>query len=380
MSLLLLRNSMHILVFIHSLSAGGAERVTATLANYWADHGHHVILVTMTSQNDDFYELHPEIKRVALNCATDSTNVFAALYHNVKRVLILRRVLVREQADVALGMMTTANCLLALAAIGTGIPAIGSERVHPPALPLGILWEWLRRKSYPHLHAMVALATQSADWLQLHARARRTIIIPNPISFPLPKHSPVVLPEECHLKGEKLLLAVGRLAPQKGYSRLLEAFACLAADFPEWDLVIVGEGSERSRLEQQVIELTLHGRVSFPGRVGNIGDWYEAADLYVMTSLFEGFPNTLAEALAHGVPSVSVDCDTGPRDILRHEVDGLLVPQGDEDSLKKALGSLMRDDALRHKFTERAVEIRQRFSMEKIGKMWEELFAAVSLG
>ena len=112
--------------------------------------------------------------------------------------------------------------------------------------------------------------------------------------------------------------------------------------------------------------------------VGNIGEWYERADLFVMSSRFEGFGNTLAEALAHGVAAVSFDCDTGPRDIIRHEVDGLLVPPGDTVALTAALDKLMCDPALRQQFAKRAVEARARFSMERVAGMWEALFDEIA--
>jgi glycosyltransferase involved in cell wall biosynthesis len=99
-----------------------------------------------------------------------------------------------------------------------------------------------------------------------------------------------------------------------------------------------------------------------------------------MSSRFEGFPNTLAEAMAHGLPAVSFDCDTGPRDIIRHEVDGLLVPPGDLDALTEALARLMADDALRQQYAARAVEVRQRFSMERVAGMWETLFEELLSG
>ena len=113
------------------------------------------------------------------------------------------------------------------------------------------------------------------------------------------------------------------------------------------------------------------------GRAGTGGEWYERADLYVMSSRFEGYPNTLAEAMAHGLAAVSFDCDTGPRDIIRHEVDGLLVPPGDVAALTAALDRLMDDATLRQQFAERAVDARRRFSMERIAGTWEDLFKEI---
>ena len=99
-----------------------------------------------------------------------------------------------------------------------------------------------------------------------------------------------------------------------------------------------------------------------------------------MTSRFEGFPNTLVEALAYGLPAVSVDCDTGPRDIIRHGIDGLLVPQNNMDALVKALSTLMGNEELRRRYATRAVEARERFSIKRICGMWEKLFNEVKNG
>ena len=133
-------------------------------------------------------------------------------------------------------------------------------------------------------------------------------------------------PDSVCRPGRKVLLAVGRLEVEKGFDWLIDAFSALATKYPEWDLVILGEGSLRATLEKQVQTSGLARRVFLPGRVGNVGDWYERANLYVMSSRFEGFGNTLGEAMAYGLPAVSFDCETGPRNIIRHETDGLLVP------------------------------------------------------
>lgn len=369
---------MKLLFFIHSLSGGGAERVTINLANYWAGKGWEITLVTVAQCSLDFYKLHPAVERISLNLAGDSCNVVVGLWQNMRRVMGLRRVLRRMRPNVALGMMTNANVLLALAAFGLGIRAVGSERVHPPQYPLSTLWEGLRRRTYGLLHTVTALTGESACWLKTHTNVQRLRVIPNAVSWPLPIHDTKVNPESVCTFGRKILLGVGRLEPQKGFDWLLEAFSGLAQKHPDWDLVILGEGTLSTVIDRQVQAAGLEKRVFLPGRVGNVGKWYEHADLYVMSSRFEGFPNTLVEALAYGLPAVSFDCDTGPRDIIRHEEDGLLVPLGEVGNLASALDRLMGDSDLRERFAERAVEARERFSMERIAGMWEELFEKVA--
>jgi glycosyltransferase involved in cell wall biosynthesis len=368
---------MKLLLFIHSLSSGGAERVTTNLANYWAEKGCNITIVTMSACDLDFYENHPSIHRIALCLDFDSTNLLTALKYNYRRIKALRNVLKQQQPDVALAIMTTANILLALAAKGLNIPVLGSERIHPPMMPLGRVWEWLRRRSYRHLAAVIALTEETAAWLQAKTTAQYVPIIPNAVSYPIASHAPRISPEMSS-DNSLNLIAVGRLEPQKGFDRLLLAFAVLATRFPEWHLTILGEGTCRDSLERMRMDLGLEQRISLPGTVGNLDEWYDAADLYVMSSLFEGFPNTLGEAMAYGLPVVSVDCDTGPRDIIRHQVDGLLVPQNNRETLVEALATLMSDKALRRQYAARAVEIRERLSMETIVDMWEAVFTKIA--
>lgn len=365
---------MKLLIFIYSIHSGGAERIAVNLANNWVEKNWQVTFVTLTSTANDFYPLHPAVQRIALNMAGESGGMLAAILNNLRRIRALRRVLLQVRPDVALAMMSTANILLALAAMGLKqLVAVGSERIYPPRIPLGRVWEALRRYFYGHLYAVVALTDESATWLGQHTRARCIPVIPNAVSWPLQTQAPrLLLPKR--VNGQHVLLAVGRLAEQKGFDLLLPVFQRLAPCFPDWQLVILGDGPDRPELMARIESSGLASHVTLPGRAGNIGQWYAAADIYVMSSRFEGFPNTLIEAMAYGVPAVSFDCDTGPRDIIRHGTDGLLVPNGDTLALESALRNLMTDKDMRQRFRTRAVEVRERFALERIAKLWEEIF------
>lgn len=361
------------------MTGGGAERVSASLANYWAAKGWEITLVTLSQQSLDFYELHPAVKRIALELVGDSSNsTLAGLWQNKRRITALRRVLRQVQPDIALGMMTTANILLALAAWGLPrLRTIGAERNHPPQKPVGYLWETLRSYTYGLLNAVTAMSNEGRDWIKTHTNAKNVAVIQNAVNWPLPGQEPRIIPSVLYPSQRKLLLAAGRLHTQKGFDWLGEAFTNLADKHPDWDLVILGEGILRPTLEKQIRESGLGQRIFLPGLAGNVAEWYESADLFVLSSRFEGFPNTLVEAMAHGLAVVSFDCDTGPRDIIRHEQDGLLVPLGDVAKLTAALDRLMGDTLTRQRFAERAMEVRDRFSMEKIARKWEELFEEI---
>ena len=239
---------MKLLIFIHSLSSGGAERVTVNLANHWAGKGWDIAVVTLAPQSDDFYELHQAVKRIALDLAGDSDNVLVGLLQNLRRVVALRRVLREIEPAIALGMTTGANVLLSLAAWGLPkVRAIGSERIHPPQWPIGVLWEGLRSFSYGRLAAVTALTSESADWLKTHTSAQRVPVIPNTAAWPLPSQAPRMSPDSLCSSGRHLLLAVGRLDMQKGFDWLIESFSMLARNHSSWDLVILGVDLLRTR-------------------------------------------------------------------------------------------------------------------------------------
>jgi glycosyltransferase involved in cell wall biosynthesis len=363
---------MRLVFLIHSLSTGGAERVTANLANHWANKGWAITIITIAGRSHDYYKLVPSIKRVSLDLANDSTGFVSAILGNLRRLFLIRSAIKQAQPDVAIAMMTQSNILLSMSTLGLRkVITIGSERTHPPQMPLSRAWEALRRHWYGRLTAIVSLTTESGEWLRTNTSGRHIVTIPNSVPWPFPSQDPVV---PVALTMRKILLAVGRLSEEKGFHTLIDCFANLAERHLEWDLVILGEGRQRSELEALIERTGLDSRIRLVGQVGNVGDWYQIADLYVMCSRFEGFPNTLAEAMAHGVPSVSFDCDTGPRDIIRHELDGLLIESANAHDLQIALERLMGDDDLRHDYASRATEARHRFSTAVTVEKWERLF------
>jgi glycosyltransferase involved in cell wall biosynthesis len=369
---------MKLLLFIHSLSSGGAERALVTLANSWAAKGWRLSVVTIASSDSDFYSLHPSIERYCLDLAGDSSGPVQALWSNWRRMVALRRLLRQCKPDVALGFMANANILLALSAARVkGVLAIGVEQVHPPRHPIGAAWEALRRWSYGKLTAVIALTEASGTWLANHTAARRVRVIPNPLAWPMEEIAPVVAPDSVGRAGRLRLLSVGRLVPQKGFDLLIKAFAICADMFPQWELVIVGEGPLREQLSEQIEGLGLDDRIFLPGRVGNIGAWYEQAHAYVMSSRFEGLGNVLIEAMGHGLPAVSFDCETGPGEIIKHGIDGLLVRPEDIDALAEAMAMLMVDERLRARLGKKAVEARHRCSLETVERQWNSVFAEI---
>jgi glycosyltransferase involved in cell wall biosynthesis len=367
-----------ILLLVSSMSSGGAERVAANLANAWDARGDEVSLViTYSGAGECFYHLAPGVKLHYL--ATPGRVHVRNARSYVVRFMRLRRMIRRERPDVVVSFLTNVNVAAVLGALWSGVPVVVCEHIYPPMLPVGKAWSALRRWAYPLAEQVTMLTSEGLSWLNEHVPAARGFVIPNPVPFPLPIAEPRLDPAQVVGHDRKVLLAVGRLAQQKGFDWLLAAFSRVADANRSWDLVILGEGSERAALEARIGELGLGYRVFLPGRAGNIGDWYALADLYAMSSRFEGFPNTLGEAMAYGCAAVSYDCDTGPRDIIRDGIDGVLVrPVGDVGALAAALGTLMRDDELRARMSREAVTVRERYSIDAVLARWDALFAQVS--
>lgn len=347
-----------------------------TLANYWSAKGYQITLLTMAEMGSDFYDLDPRITRLALEMATESRSLIQGAANNIRRAGSLYRVLRTVKPDIAIAMMPSANVTLAIAGQIAGVPTIGSERVYPSAMPLGRLWEIARRRCYPLLSGLVVQTDCNATWLSSYAAADKISVISNPVQYPLPRLKNRLKPEifRNRLNGRKILLAAGRLTYQKGFDKLILSFASVSSKYPEWSLVILGEGEDRHKLMAQASSLGVERNMAFPGVVGNVGDWFAAADAYIMTSRFEGFPNTLLEAMAYGLPVLAVDCKTGPSDVIVPDVNGLLVDQDDPQALIAGIERLIGDADLRKKIAVEATKVREVYSVEKIAKQWEKIF------
>lgn len=194
-------------------------------------------------------------------------------------------------------------------------------------------------------------------------------------TFVIPNAAPEWLPSKPRGLRDKLnsptILGLGRLSEEKGFHTLIEAFARIAGQFPAWHLTIFGEGPERSRLERLIEDRGLTARVHLPGWTTDAAAVLSQADLFVLPSRYEGFPNALLEAMAAGLPCISFDCDSGPREIIRHAMDGMLVPPGNRDELARTLAQLMEDRNLRDRLGTEARQVRERFSPAEFYRRWD---------
>lgn len=367
------RSPRKILFLLSALEGGGAERVASLLCSHWAAIGHQVVLVATFSQGGSRqYDLDNRV-RVEYLADRVRPQVYRS-FNRVMRLYAIRRLMKEVEPDVVISFLTPVNVAALLASVGLNLPVVVSERNYPPHMKLGYPWSLLRYISYPRARLVVAQTKGIADWLEQHCRPRQTTVVPNPLVYPLSGSGSALDPRRWIRPGRQLVLAAGRMVEQKGFDVLIEAFAPLAAKYPAWDMVILGDGGLRAGLTEMCNALGLQDRIHMPGWAGNMDEWYSQADMYVLSSRFEGFPNTLLEAMAYGLPVVSFDCPTGPGDIIRHGIDGMLVSaeQG-SGGLEQAIATLLSDDALRESLGHEATKVRSRFSIESVTERWDEI-------
>jgi glycosyltransferase involved in cell wall biosynthesis len=358
---------MRLALVINSLAAGGAERVTAMLAGAWVERGHEVTLFTYDHGEKAFYALDRRVRLRPLALAAPSLGALHGLTSNVRRIRRLRAELRRDAPDCVVSFVDQVNVITAVAAVGLGCRVVVAERVDPAMAPIPRGWRWLRDRAYRLADVIVVQTAGAVRSLPAAVRSRSQVI-PNPV------RTQAASPPRAG--GRRTVLGVGRLVPQKGFDLLIGAFARLSTRFPDWDLVILGEGPARADLEARVRAAKLEGRVLLVGLVPDVDSHYAQADVFVLSSRFEGFPNALCEAMSWGVAAIATDCRSGPAEIVRHDIDGLLVSSEDIDGLTAALERLLGDDDTRRRLGLRAREIGTRFSLDTALAAWD---TAISL-
>ncbi len=358
---------LRIVLIISSLGAGGAQRVIVFIANQWAAKGHHVTLITFDrSGGASFFPVHPNVSRVHLEVTMLRWKPFRG-FNTVRQVFAIRRGLHEADPEIVISFIAKVNILTILASRRLNVPVIISDRVDPRTHALDPARRIFRRLLYPRASHLVA-QTQTALSFFPRGVQRRGRVIPNPVPLPAPVTNGAPTG-----RAGCVVVAVGRLHEQKGFDLLLRAFAIVQPRHQDWTLEIWGEGEERGRLEQLVHELSLEAYVRLPGLTTRPYDVLRGADLFVMSSRREGFPNALCEAMASGLPVISADCPSGPGEIIRSGFDGVLVPPENVGELAAAMDRLMSNRTERDNLASRAPEVATRFSPAKVMADWDTL-------
>lgn len=377
-----------IVLLISSMNAGGAERVAAALANSWVALGNDVCIVPCFSQGSgqSFYALDERVKLHWLVDDLPKSKVFSRLL----KPLVLRRYLKTWQPDVVVSFLTNVNVTALLATRGLRIPVIVCERTNPLSEShLPFVLRKLRKALYPKAAAVMMQTEAAAEDYAKHLPSIKCIpAIANPISADLMQEltTPGDAPHsQAEVAAPKVLLSMGRLVPLKQFVFLIDCFAELANDFPQWQLHIYGSGPLEGELATQIERLSLSERVFLKGATKSPWQAMRQADAFAMSSEREGFPNVLLEAMANGLPSIAIDCSYGPAELTQQGEVGILVPlemgvegsysQKTHRALVEGLRQLLGDDALRERLAlEGQQHVLQNYCQEKVLADWESLF------
>jgi GalNAc-alpha-(1->4)-GalNAc-alpha-(1->3)-diNAcBac-PP-undecaprenol alpha-1,4-N-acetyl-D-galactosaminyltransferase len=352
---------------INALGPGGAERVMTFLAAAFATQGAQVSILSFDGCSPPFFPLPPAVAHRPLGLLGRSSGSLEAMMKNLHRIYRLRYAIRASRPDTVLSFCDQTNVLTILAAIGLGIRVVVAERSNP-YLNTPPVWRFLRRLVYPLAHRVVVQTKEATRAFTYHSRVS---VIPNPVSIP---QIGEVSPDK-RLK-RPCVLGLGRLVPEKRFDLLIDAFAAATETHPGWSLVLVGVGPARADLESRIKERGIIGSVRLLGCVQRSEDLLSQADLFVLCSDYEGFPNALCEAMACGVAVIATDCPNGPREIIRDGVDGVLVPPSDAAALSAAMARLMSDAGERARMGARGREVCARFAADQVISRWEELLVS----
>ena len=371
-------NWQRLTIVIHSLYGGGSEHAAAAMANYWAAAGRDVVLVTLDSVENDQIALSPKVERIGLGVMSESSGVWSAIKANQWRIQTLREALVQSAPERVISLTDRTNILTLLAARGTNLKVFVSERTDIRHHRIERVWEWLRKRTYPGACSIVVQTEAVREVMKPIARHAPIRVIPNSVSTTatLPEKPTLDLPSE----DRNWFIGVGRLSYEKGFDRLIDAFAQITEQCPDWNLLIIGDGPEKPNLQNTADKFGSTERITFPG-------WIESpwsvipqaipptASIAILPSRYEGFPNALLEAMSQGIAPIAFDCESGPSEIIRHNENGLLVPQGNIPELAIAMQSLAQDNALRTRLADTARDVTNRFSLERIFALWEDVLS-----
>ena len=365
--------------------AGGVERVLTLKANYFAEHFGYDITIILTEGKDKplFYPLSDRIKIVNLNVNFEElwTSSFVKkvfVYLSKQRIFKKRLTaeLMHIRPDITVSLLRRE--INFINDIKDGSKKIGELHVNranyrnfeegDANFIKNLFAKFWMRSLVSHLKQLDKFIVLTEEDKALWTELSNVEVIPDPLAFDITEVSP--------LKAKRVI-AVGRYVYQKGFDLLLQAWAKIEKLFPDWELAIYGMG-DRSSYENLAQQLGINmNRCHLNGSTQNIRKEYLESSLFVFSSRFEGFGMVLIEAMACGLPVVSFDCPCGPKDIVSHDEDGLLVPSGDIDKLADAMECILYDENMRSRYASAAAKNVRRFILPEVAKRWQILFGDI---
>lgn len=360
-------SNLNILIVLPHLTCGGTERAAAELANFIADQDGQVTLILMYNE-EKFYELHPKVKVIEPDFNKKNTGKYIYVLY---LIFFLRAQFKKLKPDVVFAMGYIAITLLSSLFLNTKV--IMSYRSNPARVrfPKNLILNtaylfshWLMRSRVDGIIAQTSLAL---DYYNKRYSCP-VVRIPN------------FLRELKEYKNERQnqIINVGHCAFEKGQHFLIKAFAKLNA--PDWKLTIVGDGPKRKELEKLSMRLGVGAKIFFAGYQKDVDFYLSKSKIFAFTSIIEGYPNALIEAMATPLPVVSFNCEAGPIDIIRDGENGFLVDVEDIDTFAQRLQTLIDQPELRERLQHNALKIRYENDLSMIAPKYLQFFDKIAAG
>ena len=349
---------MKIAFHIHSLTKGGAERAVANLAEAFVKKGHDVSVIT-SIKNSSEYPLSDGVMRYVL---TERPNNKSFYFRYVFLSRQLRKLCKKENFDVLICFISGSTLRGFIGTLGLKTKIVTSVRNDPKYEYAGTFGRIMMKYVVPSLDGCVFQTKDAKDSFPQKVRDNSTIIFNaiNPQFFNV-KRNPI----------KNKIVSCGRIAAQKNHEMLIKAFVKVHESIPEAFLEIYGKGEKELELSNLIHTLNAGCYIHLKGETSNIKDVLSEAEIFVLSSDFEGMPNALMEAMAAGIPCISTDCPCGgPRSLIRDGVNGILVPVKNENALKEAIIYLKRNDDIRMKIGQESAKSSIGYTIDNVGNLW----------
>lgn len=373
-----------VFVVIPSMGGGGAERVMLQILKNLDRNKFEIRLILFEREGELLSDLPPDITVDALRMKKSKYMLYG--FSAPDFVIRFAKILRKDQPDAILSFMWYTNLVVLLARLFSGIKCgvLVSERYGLSASYEGLMEEFLRRNTirffYPKAETIIVNAEAMGQQLRelFHIHPEKIEVIYNPLEM----QRVTRLGEEKvdHIWFEEdipIIIGIGRLTLQKGFSYLIKAIHILTSEGINCRLIILGKGPEDDNLRRLAVDLNVADRVAFLGFQKNPYKYLSRSTIFTLSSLYEGLPNVLLEALALGVSSIATRCPTGPEEIVTDGVNGILVPPANERVLSEAIKKLLLDEELRARIGEAGRIRAEYFRADKVIKEYERIIHKV---
>lgn len=357
---------IHIALVTHSLGAGGAERVIVQLLNNFAKNKVKCTLIKLYDY-PDYYEIDNSVEVYTIYCKSSKSKII----DRINRYWKLRKKVIGINPDVVLSIPEIVGIYVIASLIGTKFPVVVSERNNPWVIPHNRISRFLRPLLYS-ISSGVICQTNTAKSFFSKKIQNKCVVLPNPLDLQR-------IPDPHCGKRRKMVVGAGRLEEQKNFFLLIRAFEQFIQSYPDYKLVIYGEGNLRNEIEEYASKKLPNDSFHFPGNNSDLLNSIKDAEMFVLSSNYEGVPNVLIEAMALGMPVISTDCPPGgPAELIRNGENGYLVPVNDDLAMLNSMLKIVQNPECSTQMGNNATLVKEKYEAQAISGLWLQYLTGVS--